>query len=394
MVRHPLQAQLQQDRESFEIRFGAGRELIWAAAPGRVNLIGEHTDYHEGLVLPVAIDRYVRVLAAASDDAVVTIRSVTFDDQHRFSLDQPMGAVQGWARRAEGILRELLVGSRDEPMGLDLLIDADLPPGGGLSSSAAAMAALGAAAAKGHGVELEPVAFARMLQQAERRYAGLRCGLMDQLAVLLGQRGQALRVDCRTLETQRVPLPEAWAIVVLDTSVKHDLASSEYNLRQRECEAVLEQVRRRRPEVKTLRDVAHEDLDAAAASSDTTGINRCRHVIDENERVNQAVIALDQGDQTGLDELFRASHESLRDLYEVSCPELDALVEAARDAPGCVAARMTGGGFGGSTVNLVQRDQTAAFSQAALASYRKRTGLQGAAIVAASADGLAVGTLS
>jgi galactokinase len=393
MVQRLLQAQLQQDRETFEARFGGGRELTWAAAPGRVNLIGEHTDYHQGLVLPVAIDRYVRVLAAPRRDPIVTIRSVTFDDAYSFALDQPMGAVQGWARRTEGILRELLGGPPGGAMGLDLLIDADLPTGGGLSSSAASMAALGAAAAKICSVELEAVDYARTLQQAEHHHAGLLCGLMDQLAVLLGQRGHALRLDCRTLETRQVPLPGAWSIVVLDTSVKHDLASSEYNLRQRECAAVVDQVRRRRPEVTSLRDVAQEDLDAAAPSCDAVGVARCRHVLDENERVDQAVAALARGDLQRLGQLFRASHESLRDLYQVSCPELDAMVQAALVAPGCAAARMTGGGFGGSTVNLVQRDQTAAFTAAALASFRERTGLQGAAMVVTSSDGLAVGTL-
>ncbi|HEY3449436.1 MAG TPA: galactokinase [Myxococcales bacterium] len=375
------------DLRSFEQRFGGGARLA-VVAPGRVNLIGEHTDYHDGLVLPAAIERAVRVLARPRPDAIVELYSASFGTLHRFDLSQPMPAdLPGWARRAEGIVREVLA-SADQAVGFQAFVDADLPLGGGLSSSAASMAALGTVAARANGRSLEPLAFARTLQQAEHTFAGVRCGIMDQLAVLLGKRDHALLLDCRSLETRHVALPPDWALVVLDTGVKHDLATSEYNRRQEECASGLSALRRHRPSIRALRDATEADLDAVAGELGPVAQRRCRHVVAEDARVLQAVEALARADAPALRSLFEASHQSLRDGYEVSCPELDAMVEAARGAPGCLAARMTGGGFGGSTVNLVERPRAAAFADAALAAYRRATGRDGRAIVTRAADGV------
>jgi galactokinase len=375
------------DIQAFEARFGKGGRRISVEAPGRVNLIGEHTDYHDGFVLPAAIDRKVRALGRARDDDRVVVHSATFNTEHTFRLAEPMQAQDGWARRSEGIARRVLQVFK-QPRGFEAWLDADLPVGGGLSSSAASMAALGTLAAKANELTPEPLAFARMLQKAEHDFAGVNCGIMDQLAVLLGWRGHALLLDCRSLESHHVALPERWALVVLDTGVKHDLASSEYNKRQEECAAVLEKLRAHRAAIRSLRDATTDDLEAVAAKCDPVGVRRCRHVLAENGRVHAAVEALGLADGKALGTLFAASHDSLRDDYQVSCKELDAMVEAARGAPGCVAARMTGGGFGGSTVNLVEREQTAAFTAAVLEGYQRRTGREGKALITGAADGV------
>ncbi|MGI5860933.1 MAG: galactokinase [Myxococcales bacterium] len=381
------------DRKAFERQFGSKGSVSFVAAPGRVNLIGEHTDYHDGFVLPAAIDRHVRVLGRARADATVRIYSETFQNTYELSLAGPMAPdSKGWARRAEGIIRTVLEGV-EQPRGLDIWIDADLPVGGGLSSSAASMAAFGMLAARINGIELDRLAFARVLQQAEHRFAGVRCGIMDQLAVLLGKRDHALLLDCRSLETRHVALLAAWSLVVMDTGVRHDLATSEYNKRQIECADALRVIAKARPEAQTLRDVGAADIDAVASRIHPVGLRRCRHVIAENERVHRAVAALESADARAIGELFAASHRSLRDDYEVSCPELDALVEAAWSAPGCIGARMTGGGFGGSTVNLVLAEKTEAFVEAVREAYQRTMGRDAKAIVTTAAEGAIAGEL-
>lgn len=381
------------DRKAFERQFGSKGSVSFVAAPGRVNLIGEHTDYHDGFVLPAAIDRHVRVLGRARADATVRIYSETFQNTYELSLAGPMAPdSKGWARRAEGIIRTVLEGV-EQPRGLDIWIDADLPVGGGLSSSAASMAAFGMLAARINGIELDRLAFARVLQQAEHRFAGVRCGIMDQLAVLLGKRDHALLLDCRSLETRHVALLAAWSLVVMDTGVRHDLATSEYNKRQIECADALRVIAKARPEAQALRDVGAADLDAVASRIHPVGLRRCRHVIAENERVHRAVAALESADARAIGELFAASHRSLRDDYEVSCPELDALVEAAWSAPGCIGARMTGGGFGGSTVNLVLAEKTEAFVEAVREAYQRTMGRDAKAIVTTAAEGAIAGEL-
>ncbi|MGC4122737.1 MAG: galactokinase [Myxococcales bacterium] len=381
------------DLSAFERHFGA-RPTLAVVAPGRVNLIGEHTDYHDGRVLPAAIERTVRVVARPRRDSRVELYSASFAALHRFDLSEPMPKdPPGWSRRAEGIVREVLAQLRCAT-GFQAFLDADLPLGGGLSSSAASMAALGTAAAHACGRSLEPLAFARTLQKAEHTFAGVRCGIMDQLAVLLGRQDRALLLDCRSLTTRQVALPPAWALVVLDTGVKHDLATSEYNRRQEECASGLAALRQHRPAIRALRDATPSDLEAVSHRLDPIALRRCRHVVAEDARVLEAVAALERADARALGSLFEASHQSLRDDYEVSCRELDAMVDAAQGAPGSLAARMTGGGFGGSTVNLVERAKAEAFAEAALAAYHRTTRRQGRAIITRAADGVRAFPLS
>jgi galactokinase len=385
----PSPAWLAAARTQFVTHFGAA-PTRFAFAPGRVNLIGEHVDYHQGFVLPAAISQGIRALARPRPDTLVTLRSATFNATHTFDLAAPFAATSGWARRAEGIIRTVLADA-PSPRGLDLFADADLPVGGGLSSSAASMAALGALAADLNDLPLAPTPFALTLQAAEHRFAGVNCGLMDQLAVLQGRANHALLIDCRDLSLRPVPIPPTWALVVLDSAIRHDLATSEYNRRQQECAAVLALLRARRPAVQSLRDATDADLDAVAPTADPVGLRRCRHVLAENRRVHEAVAALAAQDAPTVGRLFAASHVSLRDDYQVSCPELDALAEAAWQAPGCIGARMTGGGFGGSTVNLVQASEVRPFLTFVAREYKLQTGRDARVLVTRASDGLTRG---
>ena len=268
-------------------------------------------------------------------------------------------------------------------------METDLPIGGGLSSSAASMAGLGVMASALADRDLDRRALARTCQHCEHEFADVRCGIMDQLAVLLGEAGHALFVDCRSLETEGVRIPDDQAIIIVDSGVRHELASSGYNTRVAECAGALTKLREVEPGLRTLRDLTDEILEAAGDRLDALERARCRHVVGENRRVCDTVQALRRRDASAIGRLFAASHASLRDDYEVSCPELDALVEAVADAPGKVASRMTGGGFGGCTVNLVERAHAEAF----IAHVTARVpGASGIAVVAAA--GVSVERLS
>lgn len=373
----------------FESRFGPGRPQAVAAAPGRVNLIGEHTDYHEGFVLPAAIDRHVWAVGRLRSDQQVHLASASLQAEHRFSLPGAIAGSGGWQLRAEGVLRTVLARSQS-PRGMDILLWADLPIDSGLSSSAASAAALALLAAHFARLTIDPWELSQTLRECEHRFAQVKCGIMDPMAVLLGRKGQALFLDCRSLVTRYVPIPEAWSLVLLDTGVRHQLASSEYNQRQRECAEVVELVRATRPQVRALRDITPTELEAASSACSPLAIRRCRHVLAENARVQAAVEAFSQADARRVGELFADSHQSLRLDYQVSCPELDSMVEAAQRSPGLIGARMTGGGFGGSTVNLVYRQHAAQFAAQALEHYRSATGREGAALLVSCSDGASV----
>ncbi len=378
------------NRERFEEIFSQGTVPVRISVPGRVNLIGEHTDYNDGLVLPVAVNRYVHVTGRTRPDRRITVHSTAFGEQHRFSPENEMiPSPAGWKRLAEGVIRTVLK-SADEQAGMDLLVENDLPVGGGLSSSAAFAAGLGTLAARLNSLELQPLEFARTLQQAEHEYAGVECGIMDQLSILLSHKGNALLIDCRSLQLHHIPIPSDWSLVILDTGVRHDLASSEYSERRRQCAEIIELYRRSGKEFTSLRDVSPHDLDLLEKITGSTSVflRRCRHVVTENLRVTGAALALQASDEKHIGRLFRESHRSLRNDFEVTCPELDSMVEAAWRAPGCIAARMTGGGFGGCTVNFVQRDMTGEFIDSTLSGYLEKTGRDGEALKVSSIDGI------
>ena len=351
-------------RAQFERRFLDPARLF--SAPGRVNLIGEHTDYNDGFVLPLAIDRRTYVAASARPDTQFVVHSLTLDSSAVFDLNEPRGSRRGtWVDFIEGTARVL--GGRGFTIGgANLLIDSDVPAGAGLSASAALELAVGYALASiGGAQQPDRIELALAGQAAEHEYVGTRCGIMDQYISSLGQKDRALLIDCRTLQFEAVPLELGSACVLIcDTRVKHELSSSGYNERRASCEAGVALLRRSHPEVKALRDVTLSMLDALQPPLPAVIAQRCRHVISENARTLQAARALEARRLPELGELLSASHASLRDQYEVSCPELDEAVSVALAEPGVYGSRLTGGGFGGCTVTLLERSAVPRVSKA------------------------------
>ncbi len=359
-------------------------------APGRVNLIGEHTDYNGGFVLPMAIDRGTAAAASRRNDRRVRVRSLNFGESLEFDLESPGPRRRGiWLDYVEGVAQALLEqGIRIG--GADLAILSDVSMGGGLSSSAALEVAVANALLAVSGANMGKIPMALAGQRAEHEYVGTRCGIMDQFIATLGKAGHALLIDCRSMEAKQIPLELGDAsIIICDTRVKHSLASSEYNARRAECERGVELLQQWRPGVTQLRDISQSDLDSHSEALPETVQQRCRHVITENRRTLEAIEALAAGSLSEVGRLMLASHESLRNDYEVSCRELDNLVEAAMSVPGCYGARMTGGGFGGCTVNLVDRDTVETFRASVMDRYRQEFGLEPAVFAVESSDGVA-----
>ena len=373
-------------RQAFVETYGRAPRLF--RAPGRVNLIGEHTDYNDGFVLPMAIDRETVVAAAARDDRLVRAFSLNRGERVEFDLDHPGPKRRGlWLDYVEGVAQALsLAGPRLG--GADLMIASDVPAGAGLSSSAALEISTGFALLSVSGLEVDRVRLALAGQRAEHEYVGAMVGIMDQFVAALGQQGHALLIDCRSLEHTPVPLDTTRAAVVIcDSRVKHQLSDSEYNVRRAECERGVELLREVLPGIKALRDVTTEDFERHADSLPEPIRRRCRHVVTENDRTLRAARALRGDDLEEMGRLMKCSHCSLRDDYEVSCAELDLLVELAGNFAACLGARMTGGGFGGSTVNLVRRDRLAEFQSLIITEYRRATNTAPNVYVSDAGDG-------
>ncbi|MBS1792744.1 MAG: galactokinase [Acidobacteria bacterium] len=338
-------------------------------APGRVNLIGEHTDYNDGFVMPCAIDFATRVAAAERSDRRIRLASLNFPGEFEFDLDEPaIETAASWARYVEGVAA-LLERAGHRLKGADLLIESSVPIGAGLSSSAALEVATGFAFASLAGLALEKWELAKNGQRAEHEYAGVRSGIMDQFASAFGVENHALFLDCRSLDWKPIPLRNA-EFIICNTRTKHDLADGEYNQRRADCEEAARILGR-----KSLRDVCLAELEFRAGELSDRLLRRARHVVTENDRVLAAVKALNEGRLDEFGRLMDASHESLRADYEVSSAELDLMVEIVRGQPGVLGARMTGGGFGGCTVNLLEREASADFIENVSAAYRERTGI-------------------
>ncbi len=345
-------------------------------APGRVNLIGEHTDYNDGYVFPMALTRCTAAAVSPRTDRRVNLWSRNMGEAFSFSLDENEGRRDHWSDYVAGVACVLERTGVRLP-GADLYLESDVPVGAGLSSSAAVEIASALAFLSTADRTLDSRELARLGQRAENEFVGMKCGIMDQFVSVHGVTSHALFLDCRSLAFRPVPLaPEQVRIVICNTMVKHELGASEYNRRRAECREGVEILRRAHPEAEALRDVTLEQFDARRTEMPRTVMKRCRHVISENRRVRDSVEALEGGDAALFGRLMDASHDSLRDDYEVSCTELDVLVEIARDLPGCLGARMTGGGFGGCTVNLVDRDAVDAFRGEIAGAYRRRTGIE------------------
>jgi galactokinase len=379
---------------SFARRFARQPQGL-AKAPGRVNLIGEHTDYNEGFVLPVAIDRAVVAAFSARSDRQVRVYSLGFDEEDGFPLDN-IERLEGdvWSNYVRGVAA-VLQEAGYRLTGVDMAIQGDVPIGAGLSSSAALEVAVLGALQHAAALPIDPRDQALLAQRAENEFVGVSCGVMDQMAAVMGRRDHALLIDCRSLETEAVPLnlsAHGLKIVVAHTGVKRALSDSAYNQRRQECSRAaqaLAHVIGARP-VAALRDVTSKDLAAHEASLPEPLARRARHVVSENERVRKTVEALRRGDLTTLGQLLYASHQSLAGDYEVSSPELDLMVELASRLEGVVGARMTGAGFGGCTVNLVRQEAIDSFREQVLDAYRSRTSLPAEMYVCEAVDGLRI----
>jgi galactokinase len=370
----------------FTKRYGTTPRVF--SAPGRVNLIGDHTDYNDGFVLPMAIDRRTYVAIAPKEDLFVRVASVVVDDATEFRIDQPEDlAPHNWAKYVAGIAWTLQ--SRGIALrGADLLIDSDVPIGGGLSSSAALEVASGKGLIEISDTMIEPKELALAAQKAEHDFVGAKVGIMDQLAATFGRQHHALLIDCRSLETKQIPLAQLnAAIVVCDTKVKHELTSSAYNQRRAECEQGVELLRERLPAIRALRDVSVADFERYENELPEPLRRRCRHVITENARTLKAAKALEDGDRDQFGELMHWSHESLKTDYEVSCRELDMMVEIASRHGGVFGARMTGGGFGGCTINIVCKEALESFTHTVTRDYRAATDLDPDVYVVNAGDG-------
>ncbi len=340
-----------------------------ARAPGRVNLIGEHTDYNEGFVLPMAIDRDVKIIGAARQDGIVRLYSADFEQESMFSLDaiRPDPAAP-WSNYMRGVAA-MLQNDGLALRGFDGVVSGDVPIASGLSSSAATEMATVMAFCAASGQSIDGVRAARLAQRAENEFVGVKCGIMDQFISSLGKAGHALLIDCRSLEYELASLPAGVTVLVVDTTAPRTLAGSAYNQRRRECEEGA-----RLLGVRSLRDVSVQAFERRRDELPVVIARRCAHVIHENQRVLDAVAALRRNELSTFGALMNQSHDSLRDLYEVSSAELDAVVDIARDTPGVHGARMTGAGFGGCAIALVNDDAAASLADRIAAEYPRRTG--------------------
>jgi len=375
---------LESAAERVERGFAASFQLPaeWIVhAPGRVNLIGEHTDYNDGFVLPMAIDRAVWIALRPRADQLVRLVSLDFQQTIEFDLQTLAHGEPAWGEYPKGVAWALQLSGR-ALRGWEGVMSGEVPLGAGLSSSAAVELATARAFAVVADLDWDARAMAKLAQHAENEWVGVACGIMDQLTSACGLADHALRIDCRSLEVEPVPLPESASVLVLDTGTRRGLVSSAYNQRREECRMGAQAFG-----LASLRDLREDAFAARQERLNPTVRRRVRHVLSENARTLSAVRALRAGDVELVGGLMLQSHASLRDDFEVSSPALDAMVEIAAAQPGCWGARMTGGGFGGCAVALVDRQAAAAVGERVTTVYRERTGIQAAVYVCRAAGG-------
>ncbi len=367
---------------AFAQRLGTTPSLI-IRAPGRVNIIGEHTDYNDGFVLPMAIDRAVWLALRPRTDQQVILYALDMDDEGVFRLDD-LEPGQGWLEYVKGVAH-ILQEEGFSLQGWEGVMAGDVPIGAGLSSSAGLELAAARAFTAVSDVSWNPKQMARFSQRAENEWVGMNCGIMDQMISAMGVADHALLIDCRSLETENVPLPPGTNVIILDTATRRGLVDSAYNERRQQCEAAAAYFG-----VPALRDVSVQTFNADADGLDDLTLRRARHVITENNRTLQAAAAMRAGDALTLGQLMDASHVSMRDDFEISSPELDHMVDIAQLQPGCYGARMTGGGFAGCAVALVESKEATAFAENVSAQYAAVTGLDPQIYICTPTDGAEV----
>lgn len=356
-------------RDLFRKIFGSDARLY--RAPGRVNLIGEHTDYNQGFVMPAAIDLYCWAAIAPRQDRQLKLSSTNFEGSTVIDLDD--------VPRQRGDWTDYIVGTAvalekrgHKLQGAEILVHGEVPIGSGLSSSAAIEVSTGYALLDMNGIKVDRTELAVSSREAENEFVGARVGIMDQYIAANGKDGHAILLDCRSLQGSELPIPQDVRLVVCNTGVKHQHAGGEYNARRAQCEEGVQRLSAVLPWIESLRDVTMSQLEQHKALLPEVIYRRCRHVVTENQRALETAEALRNREMTKAGKLMAGSHESLRDDYEVSCAELDAMVEIAQRQPGVIGARMTGGGFGGCTINLVQAEASPAFKDAVATEYEAR----------------------
>lgn len=347
------------------------QEPLIIISPGRVNLIGEHTDYNDGYVLPAAIDKKIVLAIGSSNSNESRVYSATLNKISTFNMND-IYKKKGWINYILGVVAQMQE-SGLQLSGFNAVFDSDLPVGAGLSSSAALEGAFGFGLNELFSLSLDSAQLSRIGQLAEHTFAGVNCGIMDQFANLFGKRNSLIRLDCRDMSYQYVPFdfPDH-KIVLCNTMVDHSLASSEYNTRRKQCENGVSKLQQIYPEVNSLRDVTPEMLEKHKQDLSEEIYRRCHYVVSEIKRVVEACKLLEQKDLTGFGQLMYATHEGLSKDYEVSCTELDYLVALAHKSPHVIGARMMGGGFGGCTINIVVKDQVHEYSRYLQENYKKQ----------------------
>jgi galactokinase len=346
------------------------------AAPGRVNLIGEHTDYAEGFVMPAAIDFATLAGISPRSDGKIVVYSKNYGEEREFAAASlPVSASKHWSDYPLGVV-SILAGEGHRIPGFSLSLWGDVPLGSGLSSSAAVEVATALAVLSIIGASYPGPVMARLCQRAENEFVGASCGIMDQFISANGKENHALLLDCRDLSFKLAPIPTHVALVIANTMVKHSVAGGDYTTRRAEVEAACAVIARHRPEVRFLRDATVEDLQKWGSEMTPNSLKRARHVVTENLRTQAAAEALAANDLVELGRLMAEAHRSYSQDFEGSCAEADAMEELARQLPGIIGARLTGGGFGGCTINLVEQSQAAAFAKALASSYAARTGIE------------------
>jgi galactokinase len=385
---HPKELVIQ----TFQQRFGKDPTHL-ALAPGRVNLLGEHVDFNDGFVLPAAIDRVTYIAFSQSDSNRSTLVAADFIEEAAITpasipaKNNSNGTpLVEWAHYPAGVAWALLKANLSAP-GMNAVFASDVPRGAGLSSSASVEMAFVVAWSELGGWTLPPMQLALLGQKAENKYVGVNCGIMDQFASACGVSGKLLLLDCRSLEWQVLPIPEDISIVIADTAVRRKLTTSGYNERRRACEEAVNILGQYLPGIQALRDVSVDDFNRLCNQLPDLVEKRARHVVEEVERTRRAIPLLEQGRIHEFGEIMKQCHASLRDLYEVSIPELNAMVEIAEGLPGCYGARLTGAGFGGCTVNLVIRTAADSFSTQLASRYQAQTGIKPEIYICHASDG-------